>query len=411
MPSLALKLFIGAACFIGRAEALASRVVHKAESTEASLTPSTENCHIFALWSYSQSIPSYILKNVESWKLNSGNRCPVVLVNESNVKDWIPDLPDEYYRLPDHAAQSDLARYALLYHNGGMYVDTDFLAVKDLSPILDKMDTYDLMSYTTAGQSCEQGSFSSNFLAGRKHSSFHKAVWEEQKQAVSRRCPGGNFDQIDEVCCRDDRCKVPWARLGEGVSHKVLQSLLKNSTVKYYCFDEARGEGFAPDGLGIVLPGHRRLDDAVKFFTHYQTRKPLDRIMYHLFNSQGFARRYGGDALFDDNLFVGHLYRLSGVSPNSNLQLAGPAVLCAEGGRPCSCNGTVIYGRSFPDEGMTGEPHSLEVLLQSDYYYRKVNGTIRCADEDFGGDPAFGLQKMCLCQKNLVEVERTGEQL
>jgi len=371
------------------------------QQLDSSRTLENDNCRIFALWNYTDFVPSYVNKNIESWRLNSRNRCPVVLVNESNVKDLIPDLPDEFHRLPDHAAQSDFVRYALLYHHGGMYMDTDFLVAKDLSPILDKMDEYDFVSYTNDMQHCDKGSFSSNFLAGRKHSSFHKTVWEQQKQAVARRCPGGKLQEMTELCCRDDGCKVPWASLGEDISHKVFRSLLSTSTVKYYCFEESRGEGFAPGGIGIVLSGHRKLDDAVKFFADYKTRNPLDRIMYHLFNAQGFAERYGGESLYDDSLFIGHLYRLSGVSRDTNLQLSGPTSFCAEGGAMCSCTGTVIYGIMNPDagHGITGEPRSLQLLLQSDYLYRKVDGTIRCDAAEFGGDPAHGHQKMCMCQQ------------
>eukprot|EP00438_Fugacium_kawagutii_P029927 Skav232673 [mRNA] locus=scaffold698:292895:293987:+ [translate_table: standard] len=70
---------------------------------------------------------------------------------QENVKTWIPDMPDEYFRplgchlshaaatnllvtaswrMPSPAPKSDLIRYALLYHHGGLYMDADFVAVK-----------------------------------------------------------------------------------------------------------------------------------------------------------------------------------------------------------------------------------------------------------------------------------------
>ena len=49
----------------------------------------------------------------------------------------IPDAPEELFRIPYEAAESDAIRYALLYHNGGIYMDTDFLAI-DMSSIVDK---------------------------------------------------------------------------------------------------------------------------------------------------------------------------------------------------------------------------------------------------------------------------------
>ena len=49
----------------------------------------------------------------------------------------IPDAPDELFKIPYEAAESDAIRYALIYHNGGVYLDTDFLAV-DMTPIIDR---------------------------------------------------------------------------------------------------------------------------------------------------------------------------------------------------------------------------------------------------------------------------------
>ena len=47
----------------------------------------------------------------------------------------------------------------------------------------------------------------------------------------------------------------------------------------------------------------------------FKVKKPMDRIMYHLFASLGFASRYDGPALFDASTFVGALYRtFDGIS-------------------------------------------------------------------------------------------------
>ena len=40
-----------------------------------------------------------------------------------------------------------------------------------------------------------------------------------------------------------------------------------------------------------------------------EVKNPMDRIMYHLFASLGFAARYDGAALFDESTFVGALFR------------------------------------------------------------------------------------------------------
>ena len=37
-------------------------------------------------------------------------------------------MPDEYFKLPYPAAKSDMLRYGVLYHHGGIYMDADLLA-------------------------------------------------------------------------------------------------------------------------------------------------------------------------------------------------------------------------------------------------------------------------------------------
>lgn len=168
------------------------------------------DCKIFAMWDYHPNkVPFFIQKDLESWDKHSHGRCgSPVLINNTNIKDYIPDLPAEYFRLPDHGARSDVIRYALIYHHGGIYMDTDILILKDLNEVLDKVTVgdYDLISYAR-NKNCK--AFSSNFLAGRKKSHFMKAVWEAQKEALRSHCEDVSPD--NHVCCPNDpkkrRCR------------------------------------------------------------------------------------------------------------------------------------------------------------------------------------------------------------
>lgn len=51
-----------------------------------------------------------------------------ILINDMNVRIYVPDMPEEYFRLPYPAAKADMLRYGLLYHHGGIYFDSDVLA-------------------------------------------------------------------------------------------------------------------------------------------------------------------------------------------------------------------------------------------------------------------------------------------
>ena len=55
--------------------------------------------------------------NIKTW----GKYAPdmeIVLLNESNIKDWIPDLPQEFFRLPYDQVKSDVMRAVSRHGNG-----------------------------------------------------------------------------------------------------------------------------------------------------------------------------------------------------------------------------------------------------------------------------------------------------
>ncbi|CAD7957402.1 unnamed protein product [Amoebophrya sp. A120] len=189
----------------------------------------------------------------------------LTLVTDANVRTFIPDMPDEFDRLPDAQSKSDLIRYALLYGHGGIYLDTDFLVQRDIHPRIllslalsdedrDRIHSDDagarnvvpgieLFSYEYDGQRCRGAEdrdfapkFSSNFLGATKGSQYMKRVWEEQKQAVAPKavCDTLAADQVESepICCGMDptkNCHISFGSLGEGTAHTVP---LKPATVQ-----------------------------------------------------------------------------------------------------------------------------------------------------------------------------------
>lgn len=149
-------------------------------------------CNIFSLWekpSHLQQQPLFERLVLEAWRRHSDGLCKEpILVTDENVRELIPDIPEEYFRLPYPAAKSDFIRYAVLYHHGGVYIDFDMLTVKDVDDIVEKAKALDLVSYSEGRDGGDCKGFSSNLLGGRKNSSFHLAVWEAQKAAVTQHC-------------------------------------------------------------------------------------------------------------------------------------------------------------------------------------------------------------------------------
>eukprot|EP00440_Ansanella_granifera_P044944 gb/GFBE01048708.1/.p1 GENE.gb/GFBE01048708.1/~~gb/GFBE01048708.1/.p1 ORF type:complete len:542 (+),score=122.14 gb/GFBE01048708.1/:1-1626(+) len=370
-------------------------------------------CRIFAYWDYPNGVPYYIEKDLQSWAYHSKNRCGYpVLINDTNIKEFIPDLPDEYFRLPDHGSKSDIIRYALVYHNGGMYLDTDILVVKDMDDIIWKVkQDYDLVSY--AGQeNCR--SFSSNFLAGRKGSALHKAIWEKQKEKLKTPCGPDPKLEIKKVCCSanpKEKCHIPWGGVGEMISHPIFDEFVASNQSKHYCYAEKDGESFVPEGFGTVLFSKPMLEEGLDWFEKQKAKKPMDRIMYHLFSAQGFQSEYDGPGIFDERYVVGQLYRkslekfITIPEPESGTL---PSAYCASDGEMCRCAGTVFFGKTFPGNKQDGDRLELRDMVISAHRVLEVNGEIPCNAARFGGgDPQGGKQKQCICQPQPGLVAKT----
>lgn len=381
---------------VGAALALDVAVALKyAADGVATATPTP--CHIFTLWNYSRPVPEYIHLNLQSWELASQGRCGApILVNRSNVRRWIPDAPEELFRIPYEAAESDAIRYALIYHNGGIYMDTDFLAI-DMSSIIDRIPDHDIIGYTAEYQSFHKGQFSSNFLAGKKGSKVMGAIWKAQKERMQKHCATYEPEPKSGMCCYDDPmrlCSVRWAGLGEGISHPAVKQLIhSNVSFKSYMF--SGDESFVPDGLVEVLKKKMSTTDALNYWKRRKVQKPLSRKLYHLFNSQGFADGYSCVDLTNDTSSVaGELYKRSKVqrrvAPHGRRSKK-----CANDGSLCKCSGMVFYGRRFACHG--GAETDLALLTQSQHSVREVSSAIRCGGEDFGGDPLYGAAKHCIC--------------
>lgn len=83
-----------------------------------------------------------ILRNLIYMHSTNGKGYNVNLINHDNVKEYIPDLPDYFYKLqPAH--QADFVRVCVLCDRGGIWLDSDTLVVDKLDALFDNMNTKD----------------------------------------------------------------------------------------------------------------------------------------------------------------------------------------------------------------------------------------------------------------------------
>ena len=197
---------------------------------------------IWTFWDYArpEDVSPTTELNLRTWRRHlPGWR--IVRVNHTNIENFIPDLPGEFFRMPYPAVKSDIARAGLLFHHGGLYMDTDFIVFSGVKDTLRELETNDVVTYGNKGQvgtRCRLGNsagsapFASNFMATRKGNAFSEAWWLNMKGAMRRVCRSGRYNaSVEQVCCHGDDvdtttsststvggkdpplCHIPWGRL------------------------------------------------------------------------------------------------------------------------------------------------------------------------------------------------------
>jgi len=193
-------------------------------SLHAATSIPAEHRKIYTYWDYDDNPRPWVNLNVQSWLRHAPPGTELVLVNESNFRRLIPDAPKELFKLPYAACKSDVVRAAVLYHHGGLYLDTDFVVMKPLSTVFAKLaEGWDVVAYGDSRDrdsgKCRANTFTSNFMAARKGNVVSRTWWENIKAKLTRTCDSGEYEK-EKVCCHEafanedpEECHIPWGHL------------------------------------------------------------------------------------------------------------------------------------------------------------------------------------------------------
>ena len=106
--------------------------------------------HIWMYWENKKGNikPNYLSLCYETIVKNSGDSFKVHLLNDKNIYDYLPnlrkDLSEKLKRIP---MKADYIRYQLLYHYGGIWLDSDVIVFKNLDDLLKKLKKYDYIGF------------------------------------------------------------------------------------------------------------------------------------------------------------------------------------------------------------------------------------------------------------------------
>jgi hypothetical protein len=282
------------------------------------LSPNNNTVRIWTFYHDINILPPATLLNLRTWRHHNPN-VEIVVVSDKTIEQYIPDLPEEFFRLYP-AAKSDAFRAAIIYNQGGFYADLDFLMMDSISSMVDLLQTNEIVSYTSSDDPTCHESFSSNFHGGIRGNSFSAIWWENIKDKISRVCDAGEMT-ADKVCCHakdnpdPQECHVPWAFLEhlKLLDHDRPESgEFRNRTSTRACLTGDRSFQVDLVGVGAELflrpwpynydgmKCHRVRDDlycTTKTYESRTVRKFFRRDAYHLFFSSCSNKSMGEEEL------------------------------------------------------------------------------------------------------------------
>jgi len=325
---------------------------------------------IWVLYEFKEVNP-FVELNFDTWRKHAPEY-EIMMINDTNIEQYVPDLPKEYFQLPYSSAKSDFLRAAVLYHQGGVYMDTDFMMMKPLRETLDKLQEHDIVTYRGDGSDALSGEcpqnkkdFSSNFMAAIKGNEFSRIWYDNIKVKFTQVCEKGG-KKIEKVCCHEEgeeveiKCHIPWAQLEhlktrwkfpDDSTRKAFGSSLAQidveiikklpSSVKLYCY--AGDESFTPKPNGELFwqPWDKNSKTTLlkedkhankNFELRYDCKEKqgtlgctktekngkkhemtmdhfFDRAVYHLFSSSFQPKGFSKQEILDGDWLLSDMYR------------------------------------------------------------------------------------------------------
>lgn len=111
----------------------------------------------YIIWQYWETKgvkPHFVDGLHEIAKNNSG--IEVILVTPETIHDYIPNIPDEIFQIKELAHKADMIRALLIYHHGGMWLDSDAIVLSDLRWLFDMLPSFDFIGFNNNGSFNDQ---------------------------------------------------------------------------------------------------------------------------------------------------------------------------------------------------------------------------------------------------------------
>jgi hypothetical protein len=152
--------------------------------------------NVFLYWVGKEYKLVSILRNLIYLHSKNGKGYTVHLINESNIHEYIKELPDCFYQLcPSN--QADFVRVNVIYDYGGIWLDSDTIVLNSLDSLFDLQNGFFVLENNT--RLC-------NGIFGAKKNSELMLKWKEQMLFIIK-----------------EKKNISWTEIGSNILEKLFK--------------------------------------------------------------------------------------------------------------------------------------------------------------------------------------------
>lgn len=171
------------------------------------------------IWTYWETMknhtrPKYLDLCEETWHHQCGDDFEIVRVSPENIQQYVPDIIPEWHGIQCLAHKADYLRAVLVHRYGGLWLDSDMIALSNLSPVMDRLHESG-SDFIGCGR---PGNRPSNGFFGGKAGSILLGKYIESMDAL--------------IQSRNNNLRFKWTELG----YNLLWPLTKNYSYFQYDF-------------------------------------------------------------------------------------------------------------------------------------------------------------------------------
>lgn len=199
------------------------------------------------LWTYWDTMPGktkpHIMKLCnKTIHIHCSKSFNIINLNKTNIDHYLPELKKipSLQKINDFSLphKTDVYRVLLLYKYGGLYLDADIIVLKDLYPIIEKLDKYDYVGFGCTGVQCNSQSLKpSNWaMAARPGSLMMRKIINKMIHIFDNDLFKNNSETDQKM-----GSETGYHSIGKLLIWETIQELRKMYDYQYYHYDNVDG--------------------------------------------------------------------------------------------------------------------------------------------------------------------------